>query len=1235
MTSAVAPGNKRVEGASRGRLPGSARALLTGRRAAWIFTGVVWAAAVAVFLILIVPLTAYDPEDPLPWPAFAVGFALAEVAVVHLRLRNQAVTVSLSEIPLVVGFYFVAPAYLVVAQFVGAAAALVVHRRQPPLKLAFNLGIFSLGSSLGLVVFRAIVPPAPTNLILWWGASFVGAATVVAVSAPAISLVISMSVRSMAWTALRQGLAFGLATAFVNTSIAMLAVSFINTEPNGLWLLTVPAGVGLLGYRAFSAQRVRQARLEFLYDCTEILRGPLLDEAVLVRLLVRVREMFRGETVEVILDDPAVSRPATRVTLESSGAPHIEVADPDLVAARRALLAPGGGSRLLDSRGQASGTAGGGMIVPLRSPRGVEGFLMVAGRLDDLVTFGSEDVRALETLGARLSLVAENSGLVERLAASLAEVSQLAAIVESSEDAIVAVAADGSITSWNPAATRLFGYEATEMIGRNASDALPEGDGPQLWERFGAVLAGATIHNLQREWRRRDAVTIPVSITVSPVRGAAGETTGVSAIVRDESDRARAEAAALASAAELRAVVDGSPIGMGIAGEDLRWAQANPALCAMFGLPASETLGRRVVEMIHPDDLATIGLLEERLFDGERAVRAIERRYVAANGAILWTAVTARLIHEPSSREPMALYVIEDITERRYNEERARMTEERFRNATLAISAIQDPAAVIPAVLRSARETLGAQSAAIATYGADGTLVEAEFDGVDARATFERIGRWPTGHGVLAVSATSGHPLRLRDVQTHPAFEGLPEGHPPITSFLGVPIPHVAGSRSTLYVANKLDGGEFTEGDEAIAVALANHAAVCLDNARINAQARELVGELDRANTELVKMNDAKTQFLANVAHELRTPLHAILISSELVHDSPVGKLSGAKIRDFGATIQSSGRLMVRLIDDLVDLSRIEAGRLDLRPTRFRLGDLLAEIAPDLTAVAEERGIALEIPAGSGPLVTADTIRLRQILTNLIGNALKFTERGGHIWVEISSGRTEIAVTVRDTGIGIGPEDVDRAFLPFEQVSRTSTPGAGLGLAIARSLAELHGGRLVVSSTLGLGSSFTLTLPRQAEAGVDHASQEPERLPMAGLGGGRPVLVVEDDLTALSLATDILEMADYEVWKARSLAEARNRLSQGTPALVLLDLRLGDGNGVELAEDIRADTTRQHLPILVLSADATPEDAKRVRAAGCNDFLSKPVGPRVLLARISELIASADGAAGSGSSPAA
>lgn len=1213
--------------------------MLTGRTGAWLFTAAVAAVAIVVFVQFIAPLPTYEPEDFFPWPLFAVAFALAEMAVVHLMIRNQAVTVSLSEIPLVIGFYFLAPAYLVVAQFAGAGVSLVLHRRQPPLKIAFNLAHFMLSSSLAILVFRGIVPLAPNSLFVWWVAAFTGTATVVAVGAIAISTVMSLSQRRIELGALQRGLGVGLATAFVNTSIALVAVVFLQHEPNELWLLAAPAAVGLLGYRSFSAQRQRQARLEYLYDCSQILQAPRLDGETLSQLLARTRAMFRAATAELILAGP-VGGASTRLVVDAAGVSHVGEVGDEVAAERRALLAPGDRSRLF-ARAPLAGDHDvtsifrDAMVVPLRGVSNVIGTILVSDRLGDLETFDHEDLRLLETLGSRVGLVADNTGLVERLAASLADVTQLAAIVQSSEDAIIAVTSTGEITSWNPAATRLFGYEAAEMIGRVASEVLPERDRSRLRLSFGAVLSGSPTRNLRTEWVRRDGTTIPVSITISPIHEASGSTTGVSAIVRDESDRARAEAAARASADQLRTVIDGSPIGMGILGVDLRWTQANPALCAMLGLLPSDVIGRPVTELIHPDDRATVARLEDLLFAGEVVVRSVKRRYVAANDAVVWTNVTARLINEPSTTAPTALYMIEDITERWHAEEQARLTEERFRHATLAISAIQDPDAVIPAVLRSARETLGSQCSAIAAYAEDGSVIKVEFDGIDAEEVFQRIGRRPGGHGVLAIAPATGRPLRLRDVRTHPAFHGFPEGHPPITTFLGVPIPYVAGHRSTLYVANKLDGGEFTEGDEAIAVALANHAAVCLDNARMNARAHELVSELDRANTELVDASEAKSRFLANVAHELRTPLHAILVSSELVHDSPVGQLSGAKIRDFGATIQSSGRLMVRLIDDLVDLSRIEAGKLDLRPTRFRLGDLLAEISPNLRSAAEARGIELEIPEGSGPLIEADPIRLRQILTNLIGNALKFTDRGGRIWVEISSRRTAVTVAVHDTGIGIAPEDLDRAFLPFEQVSRTSTPGAGLGLAISRSLAELHGGQLVVSSTLHEGSSFTLTLPRRADAAVGHASHASDSLPLAGLGGGRPVLVVEDDPTALSLAAEILEMADYEVWKARSLAEAREQLRQSTPALVLLDLRLGDGNGVDLAEDIRADATRQDLPILVLSADATPEDAKRARAAGCNDFLSKPVGPRVLLARISELIASAESSARSGSSPAA
>ncbi len=314
---------------------------------------------------------------------------------------------------------------------------------------------------------------------------------------------------------------------------------------------------------------------------------------------------------------------------------------------------------------------------------------------------------------------------------------------------------------------------------------------------------------------------------------------------------------------------------------------------------------------------------------------------------------------------------------------------------------------------------------------------------------------------------------------------------------------------------------------------------------------------------------------------------------------------------------------MVDLLDDLVDLSRIEAGHLDIRPTQVMLGMVLAEIASNLALSAETNGIALDFPDGLGPAVFADPVRLRQILMNLVSNALKYTERGGRAWVEVASTRAATRITVHDTGIGIAAEDLERAFLPFEQVSRTSTTGAGLGLAISRSLAELHGGELSVTSEPGVGSAFTLTLPRGPKAPPGRPARVADARPVLKVGGGRSILVVEDDVTAMGLATDVLHMAGYDVWQARGLGEATAILDVATPALILLDIRLGDGSGLELVRRLRSDGVHADLPILVLSADAMPDDARRAREAGGNDFLAKPVGPRILLARVHGIIGEA------------
>ena len=1197
-----------------------------GRLVPWALALALGGVAAILFTTLLLPKPAYEPSGELPWPYLAAAFFVAEIAVVRTTIWNRPTSVTLTDIPMVVGFYYVAPAYLMIARLIGSSLAIAIQHRHSPRYASFLLATAMVASAGGVIAFTEVAKVAPSDISGWLVASYAGTFVMVITTSTAAVLYEAVTRRRRERVDGGQRLALGLVMAFINTSFALVAVGFLHTEPTDLWLLGAPAAVGLLGYRAFGAQRSRQARLQFSYDCSQILQVAVLDEAAMTSLLRRIQAMFHVAIVEVMLPAEDGAGGFRRTAMDLDGHTSMESVVSAAAEQRRALLGPAGIGRRLghDDLGADLGADLGGpdgVIVGVRGANGaIIGTLLVAGRPDDLEPLDEEDIRVLEALGSRLGLVVENSGLVGQLAASEVDVTKLAAIVQTSEDAIAAIDETGRITAWNSAATRLFGYRPDEMLGQVAADVLPDGGDARLRESLAAALAGEPTANVQMEWVRRDGVAVPVAITVSSIRGEEGEIHGASAIVRDETDRRLAEASAVASAEQLRVVIDSSPLGMGTAGPDRRWIQANPALGALLEIQPGEEVGRSVTEMIHPDDTATIGLLEDRLFIGDLVQQSVQRRYVSRSGRVVWAHVTARLMRDSPAGEDLALYALEDITERHNTEERTRITEERFRRAALTISAIQDPSRVIAALLDGARETLRAEYAAFATYSEDGSrIVSMEVSGLDPVVMHARLGHLPSGSGVLGLPGQLGRPIRFRDLRTHPEFGGFPPAHPVMTSLLALPLAHERSGRAVLYVANKIESDEFTEGDEAIAAALATHTAVCLDNARATAQTRELVKDLDRAYGELQEANDAKSRFLATVAHELRAPLHAIVVASELVNDPPLGALSPQQVKDFASTIESSGRHMVRLIDDLADLARIEAGRMEIRLTEIALMDVLAEVAASLAPTARARRITLELPDCQDLQVVADPVRLRQILTNLVENALKFSDRGGRVWVEVSATRASTRVTVHDTGIGIAMPDLERAFLPFEQVSRTSTSGAGLGLAISRSLAELHGGRLDATSVPGSGSSFMLTLPRPTERPGWREPAGAGRHQMVADGAGRSVLIVEDDPVALGLAMDVLRMAGYDVWPTSGLAEARDRLERSTPALILLDLRLGDESGLDLVTYAKAHPRTARVPILVVSADTLPEDVRRAREAGCDVVLSKPLSPRHLLASVHEL----------------
>jgi PAS domain S-box-containing protein len=870
---------------------------------------------------------------------------------------------------------------------------------------------------------------------------------------------------------------------------------------------------------------------------------------------------------------------------------------------------------------------------------------LVLGFLGALVAVGGMAHRVDATSRRRRRemelLAAEGRVLQARFETSQADTTQLAALVTSFDDAIIAISPRGLIQTWNPAAERLFGYPASKAVGRRVSRLLSREQRARAAQTLWRVRAGVQVRDVDFEIVRADCSRVVIAATVSPIIGPDGAVTGASAIARDDTNRRRAEADLRVTVDHFRGVFQSSPVGMGLVGQDFAWVRVNQALCRMLGRHEDELVGAPSLGLVHPGDEEAVHDLLARVVRGDSTGSIVEARYVPAGDRVVWVKITTRPLRDAGTGALHALCIVEDITERRHAEERARETEARFHRAVLAFTAVREPAGVLDAVLTAARDLTSAEYAAIAVLDEDGAVVDVVVHDPDAGRRPEGSAASPAGpaaqvtqvvraEATLGLLGPDGTPVRLL-AEPRVGVPGRWPAVPGLRSFLGVPIVFEGRLLAKLFLWNRrtaggVDADGFDRDDEKVAVALAAQAAISLENARIHDRDAALVRELDRTNADLLRANAARSAFLASISHELRTPLHSILAAAELIHDPLFGPYSERRARELGTTIQGSGRHLLHLIDDLVDLSRIEAGGMDLRLVEVPLGTILAEIRSEIAPLAAEKGISLRVPRGRGPIVEADPLRLRQVLLNLLANAVKFTGRGGRIRVEVRRDATGTTIAVHDTGIGIAPDDLERAFLPFEQVSGTNSPGAGLGLAISRRLVELHGGRLIVTSKLDHGSTFTVYLLPAPDRATDTAPAR--RVPAAALpkpaGDGRPILLVEDDETARGVLAEVLERGGYPVLVAQDVGEALGHLETALPGLVVLDLQLGDEDGLAVARHVRARGEESRLPILVLTAGGSPSDPERALAAGCDLYLAKPIGARELLGHVHRLLASAD-----------
>ena len=501
-------------------------------------------------------------------------------------------------------------------------------------------------------------------------------------------------------------------------------------------------------------------------------------------------------------------------------------------------------------------------------------------------------------------------------------------------------------------------------------------------------------------------------------------------------------------------------------------------------------------------------------------------------------------------------------------------------------------------------ESIGARAAAVALHGADGRV---------RRIT---VGEWPADE-----PGAPGDPARMAAAETLPARWRL----------LNLPLTMDGRRRGDLELF--VEGSPLFVADDLGVLQLISHRAI------LAAEREEVLAERERLIVDLRSASAAKSDFLAAMSHELRTPLNSIIGFSELLQRpiSPAGHDS-ATVEEFAGHIHGSGLHLLELINEVLDLAKVEAGKLDLRPTLFDLESLLRHTIDTMQPLADRKAIRLTMTARGRQDVEADQSRIRQVVFNLLSNAIKFTPNGGSVDIALSTDEDTCRIDVTDTGTGIAATDQATIFEAFRQApGAAGLEGTGLGLTLARQLVEAHGGTIDLESEVGRGSRFSVVLPRGRVATVEPVAATVEPVP----DGQRLVLAIEDDPSAAELLRVYLEEAGFATATAPDGLTGIEWATNLRPAAIILDILLPDLDGWEVLQRLKGAEATRDIPVIVVSV---VDDAPLGFALGAVDYFVKPVSresllgslgrltftTKVLTRTVTALVIDADPAAGAG-----
>src|ERR1051325_1921417 len=812
----------------------------------------------------------------------------------------------------------------------------------------------------------------------------------------------------------------------------------------------------------------------------------------------------------------------------------------------------------------------------------------------------------------------------------------LAALVESADDAIISKTLDGIITSWNKGAERIFGYTPDEVIGKSITILIPkdhEDEEPAILAR---LKAGERIEHYETIRVRKDGSQVDISLTVSPIIGPGGQIIGASKIARDISETRRARAALDEYSARLNLALAASHLG------DWSWdaktdqVKLSDTAAHILDVPPGEGITWTELRTLLPpeDSERAQAAVDEAL--ALHTDYAIEYRVIRADNTEVWVSARGRGVYDEHRKPLGMLGFVQDITNRK-------TTEDTLRDQAEALRTLNEVGRLISAELNLKKMVQAVTNAATGLTGAEfGAFFYNVFNERGERQTLLTVAGMPaelfanfatSAAGEQSIASLKSHGvLRVPDVKqdrrygSSSPFYDIPKELLPLTSYLAVPVV----SRSGEIVGGLFLGHSapefFTERDELTATGLSAQAAVAMDNARLyeaakraRAEAEHGAAENERLYKQAEESSRLKEEFLATISHELRTPLNAILGWARMLR---TGQLTGENQTKALDTIERNARAQAQLIDDLLDVSRIVAGklRLDVRPT-----DPSTFIDAAVEAVrpaADAKGVHVQKIIDSSPvLVPGDPARLQQVVWNLLSNAIKFTPRDGRVQIRLERVNSHIEIVVSDTGQGIAAEFLPYVFDRFRQADQKASRqygGMGLGLAIVRHLVELHGGNVhAASEGEGKGSIFTVVLPVapiyhvDATAGRVHPAAK-DLLPTAECTerlDNLKILVVDDERDTRELLKEGLEYCGARVMLAGSAAEALESMQKDLPDVLISDIGMPIEDGYELIRQVRklGKENGGRVPAIALTAYTRVEDRMHALRAGYHMHVPKPV----------------------------